>query len=73
MHVALKVVKKIESTYEGVITGEMIRDVSNLPKNAKITFQVPGGGDWSNKNIEIDGEHTIGVTWTTTEGSYDHT
>lgn len=29
----------------------------------KVQFHVPGGGDWSNCDIEIDDEHPITVTF----------
>lgn len=39
----------------------------NLPANARIFFAVPGGGDWSNIDIDISGENPICVEWTTEE------
>lgn len=38
-----------------------------IPPNAVITFHVPGGGDWSNSVIDVDEEHPIHVSWSTTE------
>lgn len=39
----------------------------NLPSNARIYFSVPGGGDWSNTDVDISREHPIYVEWTTEE------
>lgn len=30
--------------------------------NAQITFEVPGGGNWSNQTIDIDAENPITIT-----------
>ena len=37
--------------------------------NVRIYFAVPGGGDWSNTEIDIDNQHPIYVEWTKTEES----
>ena len=39
---------------KGRISASDIRKAFDLPENAKVVFQVPGGGDWSNTEIEID-------------------
>lgn len=33
----------------------------------RIYFAVPGGGDWSNTNIDIDAKHPVYVEWTIEE------
>lgn len=52
------------------ITGENLRNLlaaagHQIPKNARIIFTVPGGGDWSNMAIDIDGENPVEVQWET--------
>lgn len=37
----------------------------NIPKNAKIAVCIPGGGDWSNEDIDAP-EINCRVTWTST-------
>jgi hypothetical protein len=32
----------------------------------RIYIAIPGGGDWSNTDIEISNEHPLCVEWTTT-------
>lgn len=38
-----------------------------VPKDASVTFTVPGGGDWSNCTIDVDREHPINIEWTVVE------
>jgi hypothetical protein len=38
-----------------------------VPSNAKISVHVPGGGDWSHTNLEIDNESPVNITWETDE------
>jgi hypothetical protein len=37
----------------------------NVPSNASITVRVPGGGDWSNTDLDLQ-ETQIDVRWTDT-------
>lgn len=34
-----------------------------IPKNARVTTLVPGGGDWSNMYLAIDDEQVIIIEW----------
>lgn len=41
-----------------------------VPEGAEVTFRTPGGGDWSNSDIQLDsdgdsGEQIITVSWKT--------
>lgn len=45
---------------------------TQVPINAQVTFTVPGGGDWSNTNIDIDRQCPILVEWTTVEERRPH-
>lgn len=58
----------IEETkvYQGKITLDDLRIKFDIPPQAKVTIRVPGGGDWSNQDIELDNkENVINVSWTT--------
>lgn len=35
----------------------------------KVTFEVPGGGDWSCSIIDIDPSHPLTIEWTDTKSS----
>lgn len=37
------------------------------PVEVRIYFAVPGGGDWSNTDIDIDDKNPVRVEWQTTE------
>jgi 5-enolpyruvylshikimate-3-phosphate synthase len=44
----------------------MLRSSSvKIADDAQVTFHVPGGGDWSNQDINIDEFRTLTVTWET--------
>lgn len=34
-----------------------------IPKDARIFVDVPGGGDWSNMELNIDDDRPVVVTW----------
>lgn len=37
--------------------------MKEIPANAEITIQVPGGGDWSNEELSINSDVPIVVKW----------
>ncbi len=44
----------------------MLREQGHdIPDNATVTFTTPGGGDWSNTDIDIDDDHPVIVEWIT--------
>ncbi len=50
------------------LTGEGLRQLFadagfKVPKHACIAVRVPGGGDWSNTNLEIDQDHVLEIWW----------
>lgn len=47
---------------EATITIEDIIQAFNLPAHAKVTLQVPGGGDYSNMALSVE-EHPLRVEW----------
>lgn len=78
----LKVGMKTKRTtnYEVQLTGEQIADllsqelsaqgVSEQPRkgtNVKVYVSVPGGGDYSSTDLDIDDDCTITVEWQETE------
>lgn len=67
MQVSKKQTVTTVSTFQTAISAEMIRAAFGLPKDARVYFVVPGGGDWSNTDIDIDRNHPICVEWTHTE------
>jgi hypothetical protein len=55
--------KRVTTTHHsGVITIEDIIKAFNLPVHAKVTLQVPGGGDYSNMALSVE-EHPLRVEW----------
>lgn len=48
-----------------VITAGEIRKAFGLPANAEIVVTVPGGGDWSNADLEIDQDTALVAKWET--------
>lgn len=41
-----------------------------IPADATVIFKVPGGGDWSNADVEISVEHPLAVRWQTKDKGY---
>jgi len=39
--------------YSGVITLDDLRKKFNIPVNAEVRVRVPGGGDWSNQDLDV--------------------
>ena len=39
------------------------------PNAVEVTFNIPGGGDWSNKIIDVNKEYPITVSWKIEEDS----
>lgn len=46
--------KVIETKYYVTYTIEEIREALHLPENAVIFVKVPGGGDWSNQELNLE-------------------
>lgn len=54
--------------HEVFITSADLKRKFDLPMAADVSVRVPGGGDWSNKDLDIDnGNSVVRVAWTTTE------
>lgn len=39
----------------------------DIPTNARITIDVPGGGDWSNTSLDVDDANPVVITWSETQ------
>lgn len=43
---------------------EVLREKGyEIPPNAEVYVQVPGGGDWSNTSLDVDKECPVFVRW----------
>lgn len=64
-------VKELSETrkFEGTITIEDLRKAFKIPDCASVTVRVPGGGDWSNTDLDIDRDTSITVTWEEVKGA----
>lgn len=61
--VRTSVTKLVKLNREAIINLLPIADA--LPRHAvKVFFSVPGGGDWSNTNIDICNDHPVYIEWT---------
>lgn len=57
---------KLELEQRDVI--DALRKVGyNVPDNAVVKFHVPGGGDWSNMDLDICEDTPLLISWTDTE------
>lgn len=55
-------------TLIALLRGKPHEVVSAIPPlDAEVTVMVPGGGDWSNATLDIDGDTPIQITWTDVE------
>jgi len=69
MRCTVERIEKITNSY--TITDEDIRRAFHLPADAKIFVRVPGGGDWSNTDLEIsDAQPLQAVATEITDGEY---
>jgi hypothetical protein len=48
--------------YTGTISVKDLRKKFKIPEDATITVHVPGGGDWSDMNLDLE-EIPIQVSW----------
>lgn len=69
MRCTVERIEKITKSY--TITDSDIRRAFQLPADAKIFVRVPGGGDWSNTDLEISEEQPLQARATeTSDGEY---
>lgn len=53
MSTKVKTRKRIETTVTKVISAEQLCSIFGLPANARVFVNVPGGGDWSNTDLDL--------------------
>lgn len=71
METTLKTTKEVETktecrmelNKEDILEAVLCRFGAKIPSNAQVYVQVPGGGDWSYTNLEINSDTPIVVTW----------
>lgn len=68
MKISKKTTTVEEYTFNDLEILEALKDAGKLPKDAKgrLTIWVPGGGDWSNMELDIDDDNPIRITVETT-------
>lgn len=54
--------RQIIELLNGSITDE-------IPDNAVVTFSIPGGGDWSNQNLDFKDDSLVTISYSTTTQS----
>lgn len=69
---AVKITTTRVEQHEVNFTGAELRQALktagyDIPIDATISVAIPGGGDWSNTDLEIGNEHQLHVAWTVTE------
>lgn len=72
--ITLKEATTIKTTVRQEITMRLTPDIIiralencgiTVPDSAEITVHIPGGGDWSNTDLDISDAHPVIVSWTT--------
>lgn len=75
--VRIDVATRTERQHHVMLTDEDLQEMLEaagiqIPANTtdvRIYFSVPGGGDWSNMNVDIDVHNPVHIKWTTVEES----
>jgi len=63
-----KVTHDVTLTLDGEGLLELLRDAGeDIPDGASVHVRVPGGGDWSNMDLEIGVDAPLTVIWHTKE------
>ena len=59
----VKTVRKVKLTKQQIIG--LLNDAIDyeVPNDAQVFIRVPGGGDWSNEDLDIEGSHGVEVLW----------
>ena len=53
----------VKTRRTGEIDADMLRKAFGIPKGAAISITVPGGGDWSHCELDLDHYGPIHVAW----------
>jgi hypothetical protein len=51
-------------THKAELNSNDLKNYLGLPANARLYFHVPGGGDWSNGDVDISKDNPIHISWT---------
>jgi hypothetical protein len=72
---------RITENHSLTITGDELRGLisqelaamgkERLPDDAYVYVQVPGGGDWSNTELDLSSETSLQIRWTVEKGEGD--
>ena len=54
----------VTTNYTATVTAADITRALGLPAGAQLWFNVPGGGDWSNEQLDVN-EYPLTAEWTT--------
>jgi hypothetical protein len=56
----------VTTRYSLELSGADLKRQLAIPEDARVTISIPGGGDWSNSNLDLDDGHKIDIRWETT-------
>lgn len=66
----MKIVEKRDISKSVFLSAKDVVDMWNnynpknrAPENASVTFHVPGGGDWSNRDVDVDDFNHVKLSW----------
>lgn len=62
-----QVTTRAETTYSKTLSRNELIALLKLPKDAALTFRVPGGGDYSNCTLSVDDVGGLKVEWRITQ------
>ena len=67
-HIEKMKIEKFYLTVDNEYLIHLINKIEKLkiPKDALVYIEVPGGGDWSNIDLEVSSEHKIHIVWSVT-------
>lgn len=68
----MKVTKQIKITYVRKLNAADICRAFGLAPGTRVSFRVPGGGDWSHVSIEVDDENPIECEWENEKVEVEH-
>ncbi len=47
------------------LSGAAIKRHLGIPNDARVKVSIPGGGDWSNTDLDLDNGTTLDIDWET--------
>ena len=55
--------KTTHAVYRTELDGNQLRKLLGIPANARVYVQIPGGGDYSNTDMDIDSGFKLKLVW----------